>query len=430
MYNSAMNSQDDSDITIINPSIINEHNDEYVPIITRLKQANNSSENRQVASSHVQKSAVKHPNSEVKQDYIFVDNNPQEHAKQVEQALKYYVQDLTQETNTQWQCDKQLVVRLMDLVRPVYSHDQMKLIELEEMQKQIGSLHDKRYIEQREKFEQLRAEICQLNKMLLEHKDEQLISTDHADDNSVYNIADKRHSVQDYDQWTEIADDTKKLHEIVQLQQNQINELVNLVSETATVPVSLINPPDDPSTDAKTVMPDPPNPSKTFMNTLLQKIQNLSGGQTEPASTDLAPAVTLDNHSPGTSPSQSLATLIPESFMQVQPANQTEQTKDTQEEIDDMQEPIRDEPHVLPIDIPIVPVAPPRELKKCPVCSHEFLLTTSDEDMYDHIETCLFPPTARAEPTHYECPYCYKKLPGNNESAYLQHLSDCINRDL
>ncbi|CAF2985623.1 unnamed protein product [Rotaria socialis] len=396
MYNSAMNSQDDSDITIINPSIINEHNDE------------------QVASSHVQKSAVKHPNSEVKQDYIFVDNNPQEHAKQVEQALKYYVQDLTQETNTQWQCDKQLVVRLMDLVRPVYSHDQMKLIELEEMQKQIGSLHDKRYIEQREKFEQLRAEICQLNKMLLEHKDEQLISTDHADDNSVYNIADKRHSVQDYDQWTEIADDTKKLHEIVQLQQNQINELVNLVSETATVPVSLINPPDDPSTDAKTVMPDPPNPR----------------GQTEPASTDLAPAVTLDNHSPGTSPSQSLATLIPESFMQVQPANQTEQTKDTQEEIDDMQEPIRDEPHVLPIDIPIVPVAPPRELKKCPVCSHEFLLTTSDEDMYDHIETCLFPPTARAEPTHYECPYCYKKLPGNNESAYLQHLSDCINRDL
>ncbi|CAF5066881.1 unnamed protein product, partial [Rotaria magnacalcarata] len=66
----------------------------------------------------------------------------------------------------------------MDLVRPVYSHDQMKLIELEEMQKQIGSLHDKRYIEQQEKFEQLRAEISRLNKMLLEHKDEQLISTD------------------------------------------------------------------------------------------------------------------------------------------------------------------------------------------------------------------------------------------------------------
>ncbi|CAF4461567.1 unnamed protein product, partial [Rotaria magnacalcarata] len=84
----------------------------------------------------------------VKQDYIFVDNNPQEHAKQLEQALKFYIQDLTQDTNTQWQCDKQLIVRLMDLVRPVYSHDQMKLIELEEMQKQIGSLHDKRYIEQ------------------------------------------------------------------------------------------------------------------------------------------------------------------------------------------------------------------------------------------------------------------------------------------
>ncbi|CAF5224667.1 unnamed protein product, partial [Rotaria magnacalcarata] len=104
MYNSAMSSQeDDSDITIINPSIINEHIDEYVPIITRLKQANNSSENRQATSSQAQQSIVKHTNSEVKQDYIFVDNNPQEHAKQLEQALKFYIQDLTQDTNTQWQ---------------------------------------------------------------------------------------------------------------------------------------------------------------------------------------------------------------------------------------------------------------------------------------------------------------------------------------
>ncbi|CAM4773685.1 unnamed protein product [Rotaria magnacalcarata] len=414
MYNSAMSSQeDDSDITIINPSIINEHIDE------------------QATSSQAQQSIVKHTNSEVKQDYIFVDNNPQEHAKQLEQALKFYIQDLTQDTNTQWQCDKQLIVRLMDLVRPVYSHDQMKLIELEEMQKQIGSLHDKRYIEQQEKFEQLRAEISRLNKMLLEHKDEQLISTDPDVHNSVYNIADKQHSIQDYDQWTEIVDDAKKLHELVQLQQNQINELVNLVSVPATDPVSLINPPDDPSTDVKAVVPDPLNQNKTFMNTLLQKIQVLAGGQTEqPASTDVSPIVTLDNHSPGISPSQPLATLIPESLLQVQPANQTEQIKDSQEKTDDIQEHIRDEPHVPPIDVPIVPVAPPRELKKCPVCSHEFLFTTSDEDMYDHIETCLFPPEARVEPTHYECPYCYKKLPGNDEPAYLQHLSDCINRDL
>jgi hypothetical protein len=36
----------------------------------------------------------------------------------------------------------------------------------------------------------------------------------------------------DYDQWTEIEDDAKKLHEIVETQKNQINEIVNLISQT------------------------------------------------------------------------------------------------------------------------------------------------------------------------------------------------------
>jgi len=39
-------------------------------------------------------------------------------------------------------------------------------------------------------------------------------------------------SIHDYDQWTEIEDDAKKLHEIVQSQKNQINEIVNLISQT------------------------------------------------------------------------------------------------------------------------------------------------------------------------------------------------------
>jgi hypothetical protein len=39
-------------------------------------------------------------------------------------------------------------------------------------------------------------------------------------------------SINDYDQWTEIEDDAKKLHEIVQSQKNQINEIVTLISQT------------------------------------------------------------------------------------------------------------------------------------------------------------------------------------------------------
>jgi hypothetical protein len=34
------------------------------------------------------------------------------------------------------------------------------------------------------------------------------------------------------EQWTEIEDDAKKLHELVELQRNQINEIVSLITET------------------------------------------------------------------------------------------------------------------------------------------------------------------------------------------------------
>ncbi len=36
----------------------------------------------------------------------------------------------------------------------------------------------------------------------------------------------------DHDQWTEIEDDAKKLHELVESQKNQINEIVTLISQT------------------------------------------------------------------------------------------------------------------------------------------------------------------------------------------------------
>ena len=45
----------------------------------------------------------------------------------------------------------------------------------------------------------------------------------------LFGIVDSMH---EYDQWTEIEDDAKKLHQIVQTQKNQINEIVALISES------------------------------------------------------------------------------------------------------------------------------------------------------------------------------------------------------
>jgi uncharacterized Zn-finger protein len=135
----------------------------------------------------------------------------------------------------------------------------------------------------------------------------------------------------------------------------------------------------------------------------------------------------LENHSPGISPTQSLATLTLESF-QPRVDNQTQQIEEPQDRQVNQQEPIRDEPHVS-IDIPLA-AAPQNEPKKCPVCNHEFALTSDDVEMYDHIERCLFPTGTSVEPKEYECPNCNRKYPGNDETTYLQHLSDCYNRDI
>lgn len=124
------------------------------------------------------------------------------------------------------------------------------MIELDSIQKEIASLHDKRHVEQQEKIEQLRTEIAQLNKMMLEQKaDSMTLQNPNYSTDSVYsNAARKRKnrnfnlisylefdfildSINDYDQWTEIEDDAKRLHEIVQSQKNHINEIVNLISQ-------------------------------------------------------------------------------------------------------------------------------------------------------------------------------------------------------
>jgi hypothetical protein len=122
-----------------------------------------------------------------------------------------------------------------------------------------------------------------------------------------------------------------------------------------------------------------------------------------------------------------LATLTLES-LQLTVNNPVQQITEPHDRPIDNKELIHEKPHE-PIDIPLTP-APANEPKKCPVCNHEFGLTSDDVEMYDHIENCLFPSGTNTEQKDYECPNCNRKFPGIDESAYLQHLSDCYNRDM
>jgi len=78
----------------------------------------------------------------------------------------------------------------MDLIRPAYSTDQRKMIELDKIMEEIAGLNDKRHVENNEKIELLRAEICQLKSTLWTTKNEQII---YNESNRNYSMSNTMH---------------------------------------------------------------------------------------------------------------------------------------------------------------------------------------------------------------------------------------------
>jgi hypothetical protein len=444
VYNSQIGSlEDDSDISIINPSM----NDEYVDNTQTTNPASNNNSGC--------------PSGVGTNEYIFVEHDLLERAKELEQVLIFYIRDLKKKSNTQLECDKQLVTRIMDLIRPAYLNDQQKMIQLDKIVEEIGLLHDERHIEEKDKIEQLRADRNRLHRMMFPASNDETIHNDQTKNHSMFStLQHQGYPSTDYEQWTEIEDDAKRLHELVESQRNQINEIVSLISQTAAASVS-IDPPNVPTGNTKDATTDkqlPPTPNTNMINDLFRRVQVIAGLSAQqqkqqqqlqtPVITAPVPNTTLINHSPGASPTQSLNTLTLSTMTPtiIDPKPEEPEIPVYKEELKtpvDKGEPVVEKPHE-PIDIPVPPPAPissidipvspppapisPIEVKKCPVCSHEFPPTSDDVEMYDHIEKCLFPSGAAVEPKDYECPNCARKFPGNDDSTYLQHLSDCYNQ--
>jgi len=222
-----------------------------------------------------------------------------------------------------------------------------------------------------------------------------------------------------------------------------------------TAASAIIDPPKVSTNNTRDITTDKPsksNQNTNMINDLFAKIKVIANVSSQPPVTNAPlPNTTLINHSPGTSPTQSLSTLT-SSLMattiidpNTEPIEEPETPVHKKEPVVETpvvkkepvaetpvakKEPVVEKPHA-PIDIPVSPPTPisPIEAKKCPVCNHEFPSTSDDVEMYDHIEKCLFPTGAAAEPKDYECPKCNRKFPGTDDSPYLQHLSDCYNRD-
>ena len=181
------------------------------------------------------------------------------------------------------------------------------------------------------------------------------------------------------EQWTEIEDDAKKLHDLIESQRDKINVLASLISETGWNEDTL-----NQSSNIFVLEPTPPvaeprpnvvstpkvvplfkpeevtlatNAKKTSntpsITSLLKKITDMSQSisQNRPTTNSITSDTTLINHSPGVSPTQSMNTLVLSTLTSTI-VDQDEEPFDQPQTTVEETKPTNDEPH-KPIDIPL-----------------------------------------------------------------------------
>lgn len=139
-------------------------------------------------------------------------------------------------------CSRQLITRLIDFIRPIYSTDPTKIRSLDGLSTDIAALLDKRSVDEKDKHEQLQAKIRHLRKS---------ITTAPLEDDSRHSLMANLYrmskasllprrslvhrvrldSIASFEQWADMEAETRKLHTLVQTQRNQIDTLVELLSE-------------------------------------------------------------------------------------------------------------------------------------------------------------------------------------------------------
>lgn len=190
--------------------------------------------------------------------------------------------------------------------------------------------------------------------------------------------------------------------------------LHSLVAEPPTP--DAVEPPKDDTGDASNPTPAPA-PTAVATNTLLERIKGIIGPKRE----EPLPTPSLVNHSPGVSPTHSLATLTLEAV---------NHTTEPEPMIDQKEE---EQPVIAPVPAAVEPIPPmsPGVIEPCPICRRQFIIRVEDDRqvIIDHVHNCLFSNSTPPPPPEYSCPACNQKFPGDNEQAYLQHVTDCFNRD-
>ncbi|CAF2054182.1 unnamed protein product [Rotaria magnacalcarata] len=220
MYNSSANyNQRDSDITLISSSSFCNFDDTSIiasmPVRVVSQQVKPSSEITQPIVSDISFDGTKQMKSMDNHDYTFLEQ------EMIEQILYYYQQELKQESNTQLDCTRKLVIRLVDFIRPYYASNQRKMKDLDELFSAISNIHDRKCFQQKEKILELENEISRLENFIITSA-------------NPYNPIASLYETIDDEEWMKLEEETRKLQTLVEYQRNQINELIKLMPKQET----------------------------------------------------------------------------------------------------------------------------------------------------------------------------------------------------
>ena len=88
--------------------------------------------------------------------------------------------------------------------------------------------------------------------------------------------------------------------------------------------------------------------------------------------------------------------------------------------------------HALPLLSRISSYNPNNNTRSCFICNHEFVSTANEFEIISHVDKCLSSVGIDdvPEPKQYDCPKCNRQFPGDQEKAYLEHLSVCLRDDV
>ncbi|CAF1473425.1 unnamed protein product [Adineta steineri] len=329
---------------------------------------------------------------------IFDDDDPLEEAHHIEQILSYYRKDLRQESYTQLDCTRKLIIRLFDFVRPAYTMKKKKMNDLNGLFEEISDLQDIRFTQQKDKHDQLCSEILHLKKLLITSASEGHNSR------NTFSKVNRLNSVGNYEQWMLMEEETRQLQNLVELQRDRINELINLLTKEEPLPVqspparNIITHFDGQLIRTRNLAPTNSNNTERL---LVATIQSLSDEQHD-SGTDTLQRSTNDFHS--------LDTV----------------NNDTHNE--------ERLPFIASTLPPLSRISSYNDIKKCPICNYQFLSTANEFEIIHHVETCLSSagiddPVVPTAPKQYVCPNCSRQYQGNDEKAYLQHLTYCYAED-